>query len=90
MTDERTFLTVEQATALLPDGDTIHVFLNPNAAMLIGADWSRKEIIELLSDSEILEVGGEACLKMGHGLVALKNNRYHFIESSAGKIKSPV
>jgi hypothetical protein len=83
MQDEKQKLTFERAVELLNDGEEIHVFLNPNG-MLVGADWSRKEILKLLKDAESIEVGGPSCINLKHGLVAWHGNRPHFIESRAG------
>jgi len=85
MENEANELTVDQAKALLLPGDEIHVFLNPSAGMLVGADWSREAILKLLETAETLRIGGTQCIGMGHGLVAFKDGRNHFIESSAGK-----
>lgn len=83
---DKELLTAVEAIALLPDGDSIHVFLNPGG-MLIGADWSRESIHKLIADAESLEVGGDQCIQMGHGLVAKHKGRHHFIESLAGKAR---
>ncbi len=83
MSEERQPLTPEQAKSLLNDGQDIHVFLNPNG-MLIGADWTRQQVESLINKAESLEVGGAACVRMKHGLVAKSDGRYHFIESKAG------
>ena len=75
MTDDKIILTAEQAESLLPDGDEIHTFRNPNAAMLIGADWGRDELLKVIQASQC-EIGGEQCRNSGHGLVVWtdKNN----------------
>jgi hypothetical protein len=76
-------LTKEQAIELLNDGDDIHTFLNPNG-MLIGADMSRKRVIELIEIAETIEIGGPQCVAMKHGLCVRSEGRMYFIESKAG------
>lgn len=41
------YITAEQAIGILPDGDKIHTFYNPDFG-LIGADWDRAAIIDKL------------------------------------------
>lgn len=78
----REWLTPLQAIALLPDGDTIHTFRNSDI-MLIGCDWKRSEIIKALSEAgpEEIEIGGEQCRRMKHGLVLWQGKRPLFIET---------
>lgn len=66
--DERVFLTYEEAEAMLPDGDTIHTFAG-GGMMLIGADWDRKSVLELFKTGKP-ELAGEMATSMGHGIVA--------------------
>lgn len=78
MSDSRVFFSFEQAVSLLPDGDDIHVFLNPHGGMLIGADWSRQSVMDMLKVGEP-QLGGNACLSMGHGLVCKNKGQFHFV-----------
>jgi hypothetical protein len=68
----REFLTYEQAVAMLPDGDTIHTFLNPGA-VLIGADWDREQVLDLLKTGKP-ELAGEMATRMDHGLAVVREN----------------
>ena len=77
MSDDQVFLTCEQAVSLLPDGEDVHVFLNPNG-MLVGADWSRQSVLDMLKVGES-QLGGDMCLSMGHGLVCKNEGRLHFV-----------
>jgi hypothetical protein len=70
-------LEAGQAVEMIDDGDFIHVFLNPNG-MLVGADWSRKSVLELISRSKC-QLSGDMAASMGHGLACLDRGRYHFI-----------
>jgi hypothetical protein len=65
------FLTFEEAVSLLPTGDTIHTFTNPGMGLLVGADWTRDEVLDLLRscpDAECAEVTGPQAQAMQHGL----------------------
>jgi len=75
------YLTKKEALALLPSKENIHTFVNSNIA-LIGADWSRKAIEDLIAESKERQIGGGMCMNMGHGLVITRpeNNRPLFVE----------
>lgn len=64
----REFLTVEQALAMLPDGDFIHTFRN-SPGTLLGADWSRAEIEKAIRETDCRELAGQIATDMKHGLV---------------------
>ena len=78
--DDRVFLTYEEAIALLPDGDTIHTFLNPAVDVLLGADWSRESILRGLRDGKP-QLAGEYAIRAGHGLVFMYKDEYIFVET---------
>lgn len=65
----KVYVTKEQAASILPDGDSIHTFYNLGFG-LVGADWSRADLLEKLEKSDILELTGPAARGMGHGLCA--------------------
>jgi hypothetical protein len=69
--DDIQLLTYDEAVALLPDGDSIHTFLD-GSGIPIGADWDRPAILELLQNTERREVTGPAAQGMGHGLAAFR------------------
>lgn len=78
-------ITPEQAINLLNDGDTIHTFNNPSG-MLIGADHDRSRVIEKINrNSANLEIGGDACRRMKHGLV-INDGSLLFIETNEEKL----
>lgn len=86
---DKRFLSYEQAVSLLPEGEYIHTFTS--GGMLIGADWSRAEILEKLKKSDAIELTGEMARSMGHGMCAynLKDGRVSnllFIETEAAKL----
>jgi len=55
-----------------------HVFSNPNG-MLMGADWSEKEIDKAISESNFIEKAGEVAMNMNHGICI---DRKYFIETN--------
>lgn len=88
----RTYITYEQAVSILPDGEYVHTFIN-NAIGLIGADWSRTEILEKLRTSDIIELTGEQAKSMGHGMcVYNKDAKWQsqllFIETNEEKLEA--
>lgn len=71
--DEPVLLSYEEAVALLPDGDRIHTFLDAGGA-LMGANWFRAEILDLLERSERREITGPSAQSYGHGLAATRED----------------
>lgn len=67
---DRVFLSYEEAVAMLPDKKDIHTFVQGGMA-LIGADWSRKNTLELLKTGHP-ELAGDGATSMGHGMVAFR------------------
>lgn len=84
MSDEKQFLTAEEAEAMLPDGEYIHTFSNPDAGIILGADTKREKIIELLRQkSGKIEVAGETAQRMNHGIALIEDGRRLFIATKA-------
>jgi len=86
----KTFITVDQAISVLPDGDTVHTFYNPSFG-LIGADWSKADITDKLHNSDIIELTGPGARGMGHGICAYnKDAKYQsdvlFIETDEARV----
>ena len=48
MSGKRLYLTKEQALSVLPDKEEVHTFYNVPPT-LIGADWSKDEIIDIIT-----------------------------------------
>ncbi len=83
-------ITYEEAVGVLPNEDFIHTFRNANFG-LIGADWSRAEILDKLNNSEIIELTGETARGMGHGICAYNKDAQYmqdvlFIETDEEKL----
>jgi hypothetical protein len=72
--ENRVFLTPGQAISCLPlDREEFHTFTNPNG-ILIGMDYRRQSLYDMLHGAEQIEVGGEASRNLGHGLVVHRHN----------------
>lgn len=87
----RRYITYEEAVFLLPDGEYVHTFYNA-AFGLLGADWSKEEIIDKLRKSEVIELAGSQARAMGHGMCAYnKDTKYLkdvlFIETDADRLE---
>lgn len=76
-------LTYDEAVALLPDGDDIHTFVNPGG-MLMGADWDRGDVLDLLKTGKP-ELSGGMAESMGHGIVAWRE-----VNEKEDWVKDPV
>ena len=82
MNDGRTFVTLEVALSMLPDGDIIHTFSNPIYGIMIGADWKHDDIIDYFQKNKgRIELAGEMATRMNHGLVVVEENRRLFFET---------
>lgn len=85
------YLTYDEAVSLLPNNEDIHTFKNAPFG-LIGADWSRDDILaELKKPDIVIELTGEQAKSMKHGICAYsKNAKYQseilFIETDEEKL----
>lgn len=69
-------LTKEEAISVLPQVDSIHTFYNPGFG-LVGADWSREDIIDKIQKSDIIELTGSQARGLSHGICAYdKDTKY--------------
>lgn len=66
MNKGRIKLSVEEAIACLPDGDTIHTFIAHG--FLAGADWSREAVLDHIKEHNGAEIGGPFMRRMKHGI----------------------
>lgn len=86
----KTYITIEQAISVLPDGDFVHTFYNTGFG-LVGADWSRYDILDKLRSCDIIELTGPAARGMGHGICAYDKDVIHqsdilFIETNEDRL----
>ena len=75
-------LSKEEVEAAIGPGEIVHVFVNPRGGILVGADWTKAELIALVAAGGKAEVGGKACLGIGHGLVIWNGDRPLFCETT--------
>ena len=78
MSDERVFLSFDEAVKMLPDGEYIHTFRNPAVGLVFGSDHDRTELLEKMKKS-VLELSGEAATAMKHGLCLIDETGPLFI-----------
>lgn len=62
-------ITYDEAVSLLPNRESIHTFYNPSFG-LVGADWSREDLLDKLKKSDTIELCGENAREIGHGIAA--------------------
>lgn len=77
---DRVIVPFEEAVKRLPDKAEIHTFRNPAASILVGADWSREEVIAAMRKHQVEETGPGAS-KMNHGLAFRDAGRWVFVET---------
>lgn len=77
--NDRVMVSFNDAVAMLPEGDSVHTFRDSGRA-LIGADWSRQEIIDWLLTHQV-ELSGEQAVGMNHGLAGHDKYGWLFIET---------
>lgn len=89
MSDEKIILTAEEAESLLVDGDYIHSYRNPAAGMFLGCDFDRAQAIEAIRTAHALEIGGDNCKRMKHGLVVWDSpTSLFFFQTDPAKVEA--
>ena len=91
MANEKRYITYDEAVNLLPAGDYVHTFYN-HPFGLIGADWSKEEILDKLRKSDVIELTGNNARAMNHGMCAYnKDAKWQsdvlFIETDAERLE---
>ncbi len=89
--DKKRFISADEAIELLPEGEYIHTFRQ--SGILIGADWLREEVIDLIRKSDCLELTGGIARKMDHGLAiydhdAKMQSDILFVETDMEKLQA--
>jgi len=84
-------LTYEEAVSLLPDGDTIHTYMQAGPT-IVGADYSRKRVLDLLRNNNP-ELSGFMAAGIDHGMVVFLNDGILideplFIQTDPEKLKA--
>lgn len=78
--DDEYKLTFQDAMALLPDKPAIHCIRNPVENVLVGADWSRAEVVAAIRRHGA-ERTGKAATSSGHGMAFRDEHGYVFVET---------
>lgn len=77
----KVIVTQQDAIEMLPEGDEIHTFINAVPGVMLGADWSRKDVIEAIGRC-MCELAGETARRMKHGLaIWTREDRPLFVET---------
>lgn len=88
MKDDKVILTPEQAEALLPAGEYVHNFSNPDG-MLVGVDYDRADAVKALKAAKQIELGGDSCMRLEHPIVCWHTeNRYTFFAADMEKVQA--
>lgn len=86
----KTYITPEEAISVLPESDSIHTFRN-NGFTLIGADWSRDDIVNEFNSGNVIELTGPAARGTNHGICTYPQDAKYqsdilFIETVESKV----
>lgn len=86
--DEKVFLTPEQAESLLADGEYVHNFVS-GGMMLIGCDYGRAAAIKAFRNAKQIEIGGESCKRMSHPIAVFDaNDHLSFFAADMAKVEA--
>lgn len=85
----RTRLTKKEAISVLPDRNSIHTIYNSPFSPL-DADWSRKNVVDKIMNSDIIELTGNIARRMKRGIcvydkTTTKESEILFIETDEEK-----
>ena len=85
--NKRIFVPLELAIILIGTNELIHTYRIVGINKFLGCTYSRSDLIkkmEMYKDK--LEIGGDNCRKLKHGLVLFDNYGYMFIEADEDMI----
>ena len=86
MNKERVALTKEQALdCLIVKEGQVHNFI-PAPFGIVGADWNLNEVKECLDKANSIEIGGEQCRKLNHGVAVISGEDVYFFEADNNKL----
>lgn len=84
--EEKKFLTKEQALdCLIIKDKQVHNFIAAPFG-IVGADWNIEEVKQCLEEAKHIEIGGEQCRKIGHGVAVICKNDIYFFEADNEKL----
>ncbi len=72
--DGEYFISPSEAIKLLKDRLIIHTFRNPSPGEIVGSNYSKHEIIEILKENaDKIVISGTICRGLGYGLTVDDN-----------------
>lgn len=78
MSDEHVTFSVDEALAMLPDGEWVHTFRGHS--LMIEADWPRPKIVELITRLGGAKISHGMAARLNHGIV-VDDGRPIYIET---------
>lgn len=82
MKNDRVMLSPDEVNEMLPQKEYIHTFRNPIAGTIIGADYRREALIELVKKVGVAELSGVQASSLGHGIALQDTHGWLFIETA--------
>lgn len=82
---KREKITVELADKLMKPGEYVHTFESPAPGVLVGADWSRKDLLESFEQFGV-ELSGAVATSMDHAICFNHGNRWVFVATKAPEL----
>lgn len=79
---EARVISYAEAIKCLADTPDIHTFVNPAANMLVGCDWARDKVLEVLRLAPEIYISGDHAKNLKHGLACEDDGRMIFIETA--------
>lgn len=76
---QKNLINASQAISMLPEGESVHTF-RAVGIVLLGGEWNREFLIKAIRASKQIEIGGNNCRKIGHGLVIYTNDKPLYVE----------
>ena len=87
----RVFLTKNEAWTLIGDNgkESYYVICNPRENVLVGADWERQRLKDLIEKSEYIELAARTGVarKMKHGIAIFWDSTNWFVETEEKALK---
>lgn len=84
MTEEKVWLTVEEAIAMLPEREDgrVHTQMQSAGGILLGADWDRADVVTMLEKEGRATLTTGMALAMGYGFCCQdQKERIVFVET---------
>lgn len=82
----RVMLSPEELDALMPEGEQVHTFMQ-DGPCINGADWDRKDLLEL-AEQNGAELSGEMATLMKHGALVWNRGEALFVETVEERLEA--